>query len=156
MQLTKREFPKILQFYHVDDLNLIFDGFEPVTPDKILYYWHNPADGSLYVMELTDYVHEFMGNKPSMRIVEDFWDDHNCDWEVKRWLSRSDSIDYTDLDNWFYWPECGDKCVMAQLKADVSALVNRKLERNIADVSPEQMAARRAELEELIEIDDQR
>ena len=156
MQLAEREFPKILHFYRVDGLNLIFDGFEPITPDKILYYWHNPADGSVYVMELTDYVHEFMGSKPSMRIVEDFWDDHNCDWEVKRWLSRSDSTDYTDLDNWFYWPECGDKCVMAQLKADVSALANRKLERSIADISLGQMSARRARLEELIEIDDQR
>ena len=156
MQLDKREFPKILQFYRVDDLNLVFDGFESITPDKALYYWHNPADGSLYAMELADYVHEFMDSEPSSRIVEDFWDDHSCDWEVERWLSHNDSTDYADLDNWFYWPECGDKCVMAQLKADVSVLVNRKLERNIADVNPEQMAARRAKLKELIEIDNQR
>ena len=34
MELTARELPKILEYYKVDKLGLIFDGFEPVNPDK--------------------------------------------------------------------------------------------------------------------------
>ena len=156
MQLTEREFPKILKFYGVDNLNLAFDGFEAITPDKILYYWHDPANKNVYVMELADYVHEFMGGEPDMYIAEDYWAEHSCDWEIERWLAHGNPTDYTDLDNWFYWPECGDKCVMAQLKADLSALANRKLEQKIASISPEEMAARRAKIEGLTEIDNQR
>lgn len=156
MYLVEREFPKILTFFRVGDLFLLFDGFEPITPDKTLYYWHDPTTGDLYAMELADYIQEFPGREPDMDITEDYWPEHSCDWPVKRWLSHFDSTDYSDFKNWFYWPECGDKCAMAQLDANVSALKGRNLKREMINISPEQMAARRAKLEELITIDNQR
>ena len=156
MELVQREFAKIFEFYHVSDLGLVFEGYEWIMPDKILYYWQDPKNGDLYVIELADFVHEFMGLRPEKRIVEDFWPEHTCDWEVERWLANEETDDYRDYDKWFYWPECGDKCVMAKLKANVSDLKGRELERDIPDISEEEMTKRREELEGLIEIDAQR
>lgn len=156
MELVQREFAKIFEFYHVSDLGLVFEGYEPVTPDKTLYYWSNPKDDGLYVIELADFIDEFMGAEPSKRIAEDYWPDHTCDWEVERWLSNEETTDYQDYDKWFYWPECGDKCVMAKLKANVSDLKGRELERDIPEISEEEMTKRREELEDLVEIDAQR
>ncbi len=56
----------------------------------------------------------------------------------------------------FYWPECGDKCVFAKLKADASALAGRSLKHDVSDASEEEMVKRKEVLEDLIEIDLQR
>lgn len=151
MELTRREFAKILEFYRVSDLGLVFDGFEWVTPDKVLYYWHNPKNGDLYVIELADFVDEFMSGEPC-----DYIDGSRSDWKVDYWLSHTDTNDYEDLDAWFYWPECGDKCVFAKLKANVSALDGLELERDIPDISEEEMMKRKAKRDSLTVIDSQR
>ncbi len=156
MQLLEREFAKILKFYHVDNLGLVFDGFEWINPDKILYYWHNPKNGDLYVIELADYVHEFIGSKPFDRIADDYWPEHTCDWEVDYWIPHNKVTDCTDLNDWFYWPECGDKCVFAKLKANVSALAGRTLECNIPDISVEKMTKYREQHLRSIKVDEQR
>ena len=72
MELTARELPKILEYYKVDKLGLIFDGFEPVNPDKMLYYWHDPKTGELCVALLADFIIEFIDNSEPGNIVEDY------------------------------------------------------------------------------------
>ena len=150
MELAKREFRKIFEYYGVSDLELLFDGFEWVTPDKVLYYFHDSKGGELYAIELADYIHEFDDNDEplSNRIVEDYWAERSCDWEVERWFSNEG--------DYFYWPECGDKCVFAKLKADTSALASRSLKHDVSDASEEEMVKRKEALEDLIEIDSQR
>ena len=155
MELTDREIPKILQHYHVDNLDLVFDGFEPVNPDKNLYYFHNPKTGELYVILLADFILESVGEDGGY-IEEDYWPEHSCNWEVEKWLSCNDKIeDSSDISNWFYQPECGDKCIFAKLKADVSALNGRKLDKNVKHIDEAEMAARKARRDELTEIDAQ-
>ncbi len=154
MELTDRELPKILEYYNVDNLGLVFDGYEWVTPDKILYYWHVPKTGELYVAVLADFIIEFVGNGSPGNIRVDYWPEHTCDWQVDHWLcSDSNVSDYTDYDKWFYWPECGDKCAFAKLKDDFLVLNGRKLEHIVPDVSEEEMLSRKIERQELTEID---
>jgi len=156
MELANRELTEILKYYHVDNLGLVFDGFEPVNPDKILYYWHDPKSGSLYVALLADFITEFIGNKTSDNIQENYWPEHTCNWEVAHWLCSSDNVsDHTDYDKWFYWPKCGDKCAFAKLKANVSALEGHKLENNVSTTNKEEMLARKSERQNLTEIDSQ-
>ncbi len=89
MELANRELKKIFEYYGVSNLELSFDGFEWVTPDKALYYFHDPKSGELYVIELADYVHEFEDREPSSnRIVENYWPERSCDWEVEHWFSN--------------------------------------------------------------------
>ena len=154
MELTDRELSKILKYYNVDNLGLVFDGYEPVNPDKILYYWHIPKTGELYVAVLADFIIEFVGSGNPGNICEDYWPEHTCDWQVDHWLcSDSNVSDYTDYDKWFYWPECGDKCAFAKLKDDVSVLNGRELEHAVPDVSEEEMLSRKTERQNLTEID---
>ena len=157
MELVDRELPKILKYYHVDTLGLIFDGYEWVNPDKILYYWHDPKNNDLYVALLADFIIEFSTGDAECRIQEDYWPENTCDWKVERWLCSSETSenDYADYDSWFYWPECGDKCTFAKLKADASALKGRNLSHDVASVSEEEMLARKARRDELTMIDSQ-
>ena len=46
---------------------------------------------------------------------------------------------FDDYDKWFYWPECGDKCAFAKLKANVSEIKDRKLERKVPDIDEAEM-----------------
>lgn len=155
MELTARELPKILEYYKVDKLGLIFDGFELVNPDKMLYYWHDPKTGELYVALLADFIIEFTGNSESAgNIVEDYWPEHECNWQVERWFCSSDDTNnFDDYDKWFYWPECGDKCAFAKLKANVSEIENRKLERKVPDIDEAEMNSRKVERQKLTVID---
>ena len=156
MKLTNRELPKILKYYNVGHLGLIFDGYELVNPDKCLYYWHDPETGELYVALLADFIIEFVGDGEPGDICEDYWPEHTCNWQVDHWLCSDDNVsDTTDYDKWFYWPECGDKCAFAKLKDDASALNGRRLEHVVPAVSEEEMLSRKAERQKLTEIDSQ-
>ena len=144
------EISKILKYYRVDGLNLVFDGFEQINPDGWLYYFHDPENDDLYAALLTDYVGWGIGNgEPILEIADNYYPEHECDWNVEKWLTCRDEMDETDesgdYEGWFYWPECGDKCVFAKLKEKLTALAGRKLEK----ILPEQSSKRamRAEID---------
>ena len=141
MELSKREIPEILKYYRVDDLGLVFDGYEPIGPDSRLYYFHNISSNDLYALLLTDYVGWGIGNEePVLKIVENYYPGHECDWNVEKWLTCRDELDETDengdYEGWFYWPECGDKCVFAKLKEKAPVLEGRSLKKEL----PEQIS----------------
>ena len=148
MELVDRELPKILKCYNVDNLGLVFDGYEPVNPDKTLYYWHAPKTGELYVAVLADFITEFVGDGEPGNISENYWPEHTCDWQVDRWLCSDDA-------KWFYWPECGDKCAFAKLRDGASALNGRRLEHTVPAVSEEEMLSRKIKRQKLTKIDSQ-
>jgi hypothetical protein len=148
MELVDRELLKILKYYNMDNLGLVFDGYEPVNPDKILYYWHAPKTGELYVAVLADFITEFAGDGEPGDICEDYWPEHTCDWQVDYWLCSDDA-------KWFYWPECGDKCAFAKLRDSASVLNGRRLERAVPTVSEEEMLSRKIKRQKLTEIDSQ-
>ncbi len=143
MELSKKEIPEILKYYRVDNLGLIFDGCESINPDSKLYYFHNPSNDGLYALLLTDYVGWGIGNgEPASKIMENYYPEHECNWNVEEWLTCRDELDETvksgDYEGWFYWPECGDKCVFAKLAEKVFALEGRSLKMDL----PEQILKR--------------
>ena len=148
MELANRELSEILKYYGVDNLDLVFDGYEPVSPDKIIYYWHNPGTGELYAAILADYIHESVGEDDPGNICEDYWPEHECDWQVIHWFCSSDG-------EWFYWPECGDKCAFAKIEGDASALRGRNLKQTVLDIDKNEMFAQKNKRQELTVIDSQ-
>ena len=119
------------------------------------------SNSDLYALLLTDYVGWGMGNsEPDSWIVDDYYPGHECEWNVEHWLTcrekPDETVGHADYEGWFYWPECGDKCVFAKLKEDVSALNGRNLEKNIPEIEEKELSRRKALREELTEIDSER
>ena len=161
MELSKSEIPEILAYYRVGELGLVFDGYEQIAPDSKLYYFHDPKNNDLYALLLTDYVGWGMGNsEPDSWIMDDYYPGHECEWNVEHWLTcrekPDETVGHADYEGWFYWPECGNKCVFAKLKEDVSALNGRNLEKDIPEIEEEELSRRKARREELTEIDSER
>ena len=146
--------PRILNYYHIANLELIFDGFEHINPNEMLYYFHNPKNGELYVILLADYIMESVGDTNPGRIADDYWPEHECDWEVQKWIPHNNhSADLSDFRNWLYKPECGDKCAVAKINADISALGGRILEKNMPHIDEAEMATGKARRNKLTVID---
>lgn len=136
MELTKEDISQILKYYRVDNLDLVFDGFEQINPDSFLYYFHDPKNEDLYALLSADYFGWGFGvGTPAAKITENYYPDHECEWNIERWLTCRDEPDTTaengDYEGWFYPLNSDYNCAFAKLSEKLPALSGQSLSSNV-------------------------
>ncbi len=132
MEISNNEIPQILKYFRVDDLGLVFDGYEKINPDSFLYYFHDPKNKDLYAILSADYFGWGIGEgEPATRIIESYYPGHECEWNVDHWYTCRDELDTTvengDYEGWFYVLNQVYSCAFAKLKEKHSALSGQSL-----------------------------